>query len=216
VCRLNDVANPPKRSVTLHTRTKGTGDGCGIRWTRRFSGRKANTRGRCHHKLSCASTTPKTVCKPQSEPKTPWRARCFSGMRWSGCGTALQHPSNRSCVRFADARQHRGRAWYIEVSASKCVRMMEGTAACQGRPPEPLPSDESRLQSRRDQVGTQPGRRGCPQLLRHPVTSSISPNRRCRHLGADDAVAPVTMKIAQERVAMLQRASASTTEYRAR
>jgi hypothetical protein len=126
VCRLNDVANPPKGSVTLHTRTKGTGDGCGIRWTRRFSGRQANTRGRCHHKLSYASTTPKTVCKPQSEPKTPWRARCFSGMRWNGCGTALQHPSNRSCVRFADARQHRGRAWYIEVSASKCVRVIEG------------------------------------------------------------------------------------------
>jgi hypothetical protein len=122
VCRLNDVANPPKRSVTLHTRTKGTGDGCGIRWTRRFSGRKANTRGRCHHKLSCANTTPKTVCKPQSEPKTPWRARCFSGMRWSGCGTALQHPSNRSCVRFADASQHRGRPWYIKHSTqSACM-----------------------------------------------------------------------------------------------
>src|SRR5919197_3147520 len=80
------------------------------------SGRPANTRGRCHHKSSYASTTPKTVYKPQSEPKTLWRARCFSGMRWSGCGTALQHPSKRSCVRFADARQHRGRAWYIEVT----------------------------------------------------------------------------------------------------
>jgi hypothetical protein len=70
---------------------------------------------RCHHKSSCASTTPRTVFKPQSERKTPWRARCFSGMRWSGCGTALQRPNNRNCVRFADARQHRGRAWYIEA-----------------------------------------------------------------------------------------------------
>src|SRR5262245_8334056 len=70
---------------------------------------------RCHHKSSCVSTTPRTVFKPQSERKTPWRARCFSGMRWSGCGTALQRPNNRSCVRFADARQHRGRAWYIEA-----------------------------------------------------------------------------------------------------
>src|SRR2546430_3082446 len=43
------------------------------------------------------------------------RARCFSGMRWSGCGTGLQHPSNRSCVLFVDARQHRDRAWYIEA-----------------------------------------------------------------------------------------------------
>src|SRR5262249_20115800 len=41
----------------------------------------------------CASTTPRTVSKPQRKPKTPWRARCFSGMRWSGCGTGLQHPS---------------------------------------------------------------------------------------------------------------------------
>ena len=70
---------------------------------------------RCHHKSSCASTTPRTVFKPQSERKTPWRARCFSGMRWSGCGTALQHPSNRSSVPFVDARQHRDRAWYIEA-----------------------------------------------------------------------------------------------------
>jgi hypothetical protein len=70
---------------------------------------------RCHHKSSCASTTPRTVFKPQSERKTPWRARCFSGMRWSGCGTALQRPNNRNCVRFADARQQRGRAWYIEA-----------------------------------------------------------------------------------------------------
>jgi hypothetical protein len=36
-------------------------------------------------------------------------------MRWSGCGTGLQHPSNQSCVAFAHARQHQGRAWYIEV-----------------------------------------------------------------------------------------------------
>jgi len=36
-------------------------------------------------------------------------------MRWSGCGTGLQHPSNRSCVLFVDARQHRDRAWYIEA-----------------------------------------------------------------------------------------------------
>src|SRR5262249_24808867 len=36
-------------------------------------------------------------------------------MRWSGWGTALQRPNNRNCVRFADARQHRGRAWYIEA-----------------------------------------------------------------------------------------------------
>ena len=70
---------------------------------------------RCHHKSSCVSTTPRTVFKPQSERKTPWRARCFSGMRWSGCGTALQHPSNRSSVPFVDARQHRDRAWYIEA-----------------------------------------------------------------------------------------------------
>src|SRR5262249_42169771 len=70
---------------------------------------------RCHHKSRCASTTPGTVSKPQRKPKTPWRARCFSGMRWSGCGTGLQHPSNRSCVLFVDARQHRDRAWYIEA-----------------------------------------------------------------------------------------------------
>ena len=70
---------------------------------------------RCHHKSRCASTTPGTVSKPQRKPKTPWRARCFSGMRWSGCGTGLQHPSNRSCVLFVDARQHRDRASYIEA-----------------------------------------------------------------------------------------------------
>ena len=70
---------------------------------------------RCHHKSLCASTTPGTVSKPQRKPKTPWRARCFSGMRWSGCGTGLQHPSNQSCVLFVDARQHRDRAWYIEA-----------------------------------------------------------------------------------------------------
>jgi hypothetical protein len=70
---------------------------------------------RCHHKSSCASTTPRTVSKPQREPKIPWLARCFSGMRWSGCATGLQHPSNRSCVVFVDARQHRDRAWYIEA-----------------------------------------------------------------------------------------------------
>src|SRR5262249_55098674 len=70
---------------------------------------------RCYHKSRCASTTPGTVSKPQRKPKTPWRARCFSGMRWSGCGTGLQHPSNRSCVLFVDARQHRDRAWYIEA-----------------------------------------------------------------------------------------------------
>jgi hypothetical protein len=70
---------------------------------------------RCHHKSSCASTTPRTVSKPQRKPKIPWRARCFSGMRWSGCATGLQHPSNRSCVVFVDARQPRDRAWYIEA-----------------------------------------------------------------------------------------------------
>src|SRR5262252_10499877 len=63
---------------------------------------------RCHHKSRCASTTPGTVSKPQRKPKTPWRARCFSGMRWSGCGTGLQHPSNRSCVLFVDARLEPG------------------------------------------------------------------------------------------------------------
>jgi hypothetical protein len=73
---------------------------------------------RCHHKSSCASTTPRIVSKPQRKPKTPWRARCFSDMRWSGCGTGLQHPSNRSSVPFVDARQHRDRAWYIEPSTS--------------------------------------------------------------------------------------------------
>ena len=73
---------------------------------------------------------------------------------------------------------------HIRIGRGRDNRAPTHAAACQGRPPEPLPSDESRLQSRRDQVGTQPGRRGCPQLLRHPVTSSISPNRRCRHLGA--------------------------------
>jgi len=76
----------------------------------------------CHHKSSCASTTPRTVCKPQRKPKIPWRARCFSGTRWSGCGTGLQHPSNRSSVPFVDVRQHLDRAWYIEPSTSPRLR----------------------------------------------------------------------------------------------
>src|SRR5262249_57811612 len=58
---------------------------------------------RCHHKSRCASTTPRTVSKPQRKPKTPWRARSFSGMRWSGCGTSVQQPRPRSCVRSVDA-----------------------------------------------------------------------------------------------------------------
>src|SRR5262249_16171880 len=89
----------------------------------------------CHHKSSCASTTPRTVSKPRRKPKTPWRARCFSGMRWSGCGTGLQHPSNRSCVLFVDARQHRDRAWYIEAiydpfAASDRALRRVGSCAC--------------------------------------------------------------------------------------
>jgi hypothetical protein len=55
-----------------------------------------------HHTKGCLQAAEK--------PKTPWRARCFSGMRWSGCGTGLQHPSIRSYVLFVDARQHRDRA----------------------------------------------------------------------------------------------------------
>src|SRR5262245_46641930 len=60
-----------------------------------------------HHARDCLQAAEKT--------EDPWRARCFSGMRWSGCGTGLQHPSNRSCVLFVDARQHRDRASYIEA-----------------------------------------------------------------------------------------------------
>jgi len=90
----------------------------GVRWHTRLAG--------CRHKSSCASTTPRTVCKPQRKPKIPWRARCFSGMRWSGCGTGLQHPSTRSSVPYVDARQHRDQAWYIEPSTS---------LRCDGRQP---------------------------------------------------------------------------------
>jgi hypothetical protein len=88
---------------------------------------------RCHHKSSCASTTPRTVSKPQRKPKTPWRARCFSGMRWSGCGMGLQHPSNRSSVLFVDARQHRDRAWCIEDEPSLNSRQPYELDACRPR-----------------------------------------------------------------------------------
>src|SRR5262249_13157511 len=53
----------------------------------------------------------------QAAEKTedPWRARCFSGMRWNGCGMGSQHPRDRSCVVFVDARQHQDQAWYIDA-----------------------------------------------------------------------------------------------------
>jgi hypothetical protein len=47
-------------------------------------------------------------------------------MRWSGCGTGLQHPSNRSFVPFVDARQHRDRAWYTEPSLRRSPAPMAG------------------------------------------------------------------------------------------
>ena len=61
-----------------------------------------------HHAKDCLQAAEKT--------EDPWRARCLSGMRWSGCATGLQHPSNRSSAPFVDARQHRDRAWYTEPS----------------------------------------------------------------------------------------------------
>jgi hypothetical protein len=47
-------------------------------------------------------------------------------MRWSGCGTGLQHPSNRSFVPFVDARQHRDRAWYTEPSLRRSPARWRG------------------------------------------------------------------------------------------
>ena len=58
-----------------------------------------------HHAKNCLQAAEKT--------EDPLAREMLSGMRWSGCGTGLQHPSNRSCVLFVDARQHRDRASYI-------------------------------------------------------------------------------------------------------
>jgi hypothetical protein len=64
---------------------------------------------------------------------------------------------------------------HIRIGRGRDNRVPTQAAAWQARPRAPLPRDENPLQSGRDQLGTQPGRRGCPQLLRHPVTSSIGP-----------------------------------------
>jgi hypothetical protein len=71
-----------------------------------------------HHAKDCLQAAEKT--------EDALARVCFSGMRWSGCGTGLQHPSNRSSVPYVDARQHRDRAWYIEPSTS---------LRCDGRQP---------------------------------------------------------------------------------
>src|SRR5262249_717519 len=106
-----NVLGTPRDEWALATPT--TSRGCATAFRLALS---VHTRlARCHHKSRCARTTPGPVSKPQGKPKTPWGGRCFSGMRWSGCGTGLQHPSNRSCVLFVDARQHRDQAWYIEA-----------------------------------------------------------------------------------------------------
>jgi hypothetical protein len=99
---------------------------------------------------------------------------------------------------------------HIRIGRGRDNRVPTQAAAWQARPRAPLPRDENPLQSGRDQLGTQPGRRGCPQLLRHPVRSLDRPLTAGIGISArDDAVAPVfTMKITQQRVATLQRASA--------
>jgi hypothetical protein len=108
--------------------------------------------------------------------ETPWRARCFSGMRWSGCGTGLQHPSNRSYVLFVDARQHRDRAWHIEAiyypfaANDQALRRRTRGVPGDGRA-EFLAKLESR--SRRiEHGGARAGRRRTPPGVAAPVGSA--------------------------------------------
>ena len=60
-----------------------------------------------HHAKDCLRAAEKT--------EDPLAREMLLRLRWSGCGMGLQHPSNRSCVLFVDAKQHRDRAWHIEA-----------------------------------------------------------------------------------------------------
>jgi hypothetical protein len=67
-----------------------------------------------HHAKDCLQAAERT--------EDPWAREMLLGTRWSGCGTGLQHRSNRSSVPLVDARQHRDRAWYIEAIYEPSLR----------------------------------------------------------------------------------------------